>query len=132
MIFYEGKIYAKVWKVMPSESGKYIDLQVTTSEKDPDGNWINSSWFPRIIGHAVNSLKGIKEGDRIIITKAKLSNERKRQEDGAYRNFFHFVVWEAEFATPGEGHEGNATPTPTKTSTKPAVEETATTDDCPW
>ena len=43
MIFNDNKIYAKVWKVTPSENGKYIDLQITTSEKDNDGNYVNSS-----------------------------------------------------------------------------------------
>ena len=47
MIFNDNKIYAKVWKVTPSENGKYVDLQITTSEKDNDGNYVNSSWFPR-------------------------------------------------------------------------------------
>ena len=58
MIYCTNQIYAKVWKIKSAE--KYIDLQVTTSEKDADGNYKNSGWFPRAIGHAANSLKNIK------------------------------------------------------------------------
>ena len=95
MIFNENKIYAKVWKVTPSENGKYVDLQITTSEKDSDGNYVNSSWFPRVIGKAVNTLKGLKREDRIIITKSKFTNERKDTENGK-KSFFRFLILEAD------------------------------------
>ena len=66
MIFIHDKIYAKVWKITKHE--KYADIQITTSEKDNDGNYINSGWFPRLIGHAFNSLKDtLKEGDKIVV-----------------------------------------------------------------
>lgn len=127
MIFVEGKTYATVWKVKPAESGKYIDLQITTGEKDADDNWTNSTWFPRVIGHALNSLKNVKEKDRILIKKAKFSNERIEQEDGTYRSFFHFLILEAELA--------NGTTSKTTTTSKPQpveVQEEEKDDDCPW
>ena len=94
MIFIHDKIYAKVWNVDKHE--KYIDLQVTTSEKDGDGNYINSGWFPRLIGHAFQSLKDvIKEGDRIVITKCKMTNERYINAEGNTKSRFKFVVLEA-------------------------------------
>lgn len=96
MIYNENKIYAKVWKVSPSENGKYIDLQITTSEKDTEGNYINSSWFPRCIGKSVNTLKGVKREDKIIILKSKFTNERKSFEDGSFKSFFRFLILEAE------------------------------------
>lgn len=99
MIFNSSKIYAKVWQVKPAENGKYIDLQITTSEKGPDGNYINSGWFPRVIGHAVNSLKDVCEGDNIIITKSKFTNERYVDRAGAKKSYFRFVILEAELDT---------------------------------
>ena len=107
MIFNENKIYAKVWKVTPSENGKYVDLQITTSEKDNDGNYVNSSWFPRVIGKAVNTLKGLKREDRIIILKSKFTNERRAS--------------------------GNTPAADTNKKNKPKEEPTpAAEDDCPW
>lgn len=123
MIYCTNKIYGKVWKITKAE--KYLDLQMTTSEKNADGEYINSGWFPRCIGHAFNSLKDtLKEGDRIVITKSKLTNERYTAKDGTVKSAFRFLVLEAEV-------EGTKNETP-----KPA-EPTADTnapdgDDMPW
>ena len=132
MIFNDNKIYAKVWKVTPSENGKYVDLQITTSEKDNDGNYVNSSWFPRVIGKAVNTLKGLKREDRIIITKSKFTNERRDTDDGK-KSFFRFLILEAEI----EGSErsgGNtpATETNKKNTRKEEPAPAAAVDACPW
>lgn len=133
MIYNENKIFAKVWKVTPSENGKYIDLQITTSEKDSDNNYINSSWFPRCIGKAVNTLKGLKREDRIIITKSKFTNERKDMDDGSKRSFFRFLILEAEIE--GGSNENN-TPTENNktksTKSQPAETKPEAEEDCPW
>lgn len=126
MIFINGsKIYAKVWKVNKFE--KYIDLEATTSEKDQEGNYINSGWFPRLIGHAFNSLKdSIKEGDRIIITKAKLTNERYTAKDGSTKSSFRFVVLEASIVD--EQGAAQATAAQTEHADSDAQGE----EECPW
>lgn len=127
MIFIHDKIYAKVWKVDKRE--KYIDLQATTSEKDADGNYINSGWFPRLIGHAFNSLKDkIKEGDRLIITKSKMTNERYTAQDGSTKSAFKFVVLEAEIEEPKDSASAApAQSAPAQTPAAPAANDT-----CPW
>lgn len=127
MIFIHDKIYAKVWKVDKHE--KYIDLQATTSEKDTDGNYINSGWFPRLIGHAFNSLKDkIKEGDRLIITKSKMTNERYTAQDGSLKSAFKFVVLEAEIEEPKDSASAApAQSAPAQTPAAPAANDT-----CPW
>lgn len=122
MIFCHDKVYAKVWKVTKAE--KYLDLQITTSEKNQDGEYINSGWFPRVIGHAFNSLKDtLSEGDRIIITKCKLSNERYTAKDGTKKSAFRFLILEAEI----EGKESQA-----PTNNEPAQNAAKDDDDCPW
>ena len=127
MIFIHDKIYAKVWKVDKRE--KYIDLQATTSEKDADGNYINSGWFPRLIGHAFNSLKDkIKEGDRLIITKSKMTNERYTAQDGSTKSAFKFVVLEAEIEEPKDS--ASAAPVQSAPAQTPAAP--AANDTCPW
>lgn len=128
MIFIHDKIYAKVWKVDKRE--KYIDLQATTSEKDADGNYINSGWFPRLIGHAFNSLKDkIKEGDRLIITKSKMTNERYTAQDGSTKSAFKFVVLEAEIEEPKDS--ASVAPTQSAPAQTPAAAPAAN-DTCPW
>lgn len=124
MIFVKDKIYAKVWKV--EKFDKYIDLQATTSEKDKDGNYINSGWYPRLIGHAFNSLKDtIKEGDTIVFTKSKLSNERYVDNEGNKKSRFRFLVFEAE---PSD----SADSTPTTPSETKAQTPSENKEDSPW
>lgn len=130
MIFTTNQIFGKIWKVTTAQNGKYIDFQMTTSEKDQDGNYKNSGWFPRAIGHAVNSLKGVKEGDRIIITKAKLTNERYEDEDGSTKSRFRFLILEATIQE-DEGTGGNSEASGT-TETPKKQQEEAEADDCPW
>ena len=124
MIFCHDKIYAKVWKVTPSE--KYLDLQISTSEKDREGNYVNSSWFPRCIGHAFNSLNGkLKEGDRITITTSKLSNEKYTAKDGSVKSAFRFLILEASIDQPrGAQVESSQQEAPDK--------QPEANNDCPW
>lgn len=127
MIFCTNNVYAKVWKITLSE--KYLDLQISTSEKDQEGNYINSSWFPRCIGHAFNALKGkLKEGDRITITKCKLSNERYTDKDGNKKSAFRFLILEASI---DDNKKNETTSEVTSPAPQPEVAP-ATDDECPW
>lgn len=128
MIFNSNQIYGKVWKVTHPENNKYIDLQMTTSEKDADGNYKNSGWFPRAIGHALNSLKEVKEGDRICITKSKFTNERYEDANGNKKSAFRFIILEASILS-----DNNSAPTPEQKETKaPKQKAQEQADDCPW
>ena len=132
MILIQTPIYAKIWKATPAENGKYIDLQATTSEKLGDGSYANSSWFPRAIGKAVNTLKGVKREDRIVITKAKITNERKEGDEGK-KSFFRFIILEAEIE--GDERTSGSTSAPEVKKTVKPKEEVASTpaeDECPW
>ncbi len=138
MIYNDGKIYATVWENKVSENGKYADLKISTGEKDPDGKWKNSTWFPRVIGHALNSIKNAKHGDRIVITKSKFSNETVQQDEDTYRTYFRFIVLEAAFADkpqqPAEDTERQK-PTVKKQSAEEnvqVVQEQHTDEDDPW
>ena len=96
MVFVNNKIFAKVWKTDVKE--KYTDLRISTSEKiekNGETSYINSNWFARAIGKAHNQAKNFKEGDRVTITKAKLSNE-PYEKDGEKRSAFKFVILEFE------------------------------------
>ena len=129
MIFIKDKIYAKCWSVKKDE--KFIDLRVTTSEKDQkeEGKYLHSTWFPRLIGHAFNSLKDtIKDGDKIVITKAKLTNLPYTTKDGETRSSFKFLVLEAELDEPA-----NAQSSQTEEKSEEKAESSASdSEDCPW
>ena len=128
MIFCNNTIYAKVWKVKPAE--KYLDLQISTSEKGQDGSYINSSWFPRCIGHAFNSLKDkLKEGDRLVITKSKFTNEKYTAQDGSIKSAFRFLILEASIE---QGQNPANAETKAATTPEPATTTTAKEDECPW
>ena len=110
MVFVRNdKIFAKVWKIDKKE--KYADLRISTSEKvEKDGeiSYINSNWFTRAVGKAFNQLKDINEGDRVTITKAKLSNE-PYEKDGEKRSAFKFVGLEFESKGNTQAPEANNT-----------------------
>ena len=125
MVFVNKETYANVWKITPAENGKYIDLQITTSEKDQEGEWHNSSWFPRCIGKSVNTLKNLKERDRIVITKCKFTNERYKDKEGNWKNNFRFIILEANIENSSESSSG----TTQKASPAASKQED---DDCPW
>ena len=97
MVFVRNdKIFAKVWKI--DKKDKCADLRISTSEKiekDGETSYINSNWIARAVGKAFNQLKDINEGDRVVITKAKLSNEQY-EKDGEKKSALKFVVLEFE------------------------------------
>ena len=128
MIFIKNDIFGKVWKVM-EKTDKYMDIQMSTSEKNVDGEYVNSSWFPRLIGHAYNSLKdAIKDGDRIIIKKSKLTNERYKDNEGAYKSRFRFLILEAELEHKSQQENADV---PAQSAIDEAEAKSAK-DDCPW
>ena len=119
-------MFARVWKVTKNE--KYIDFRISTSEKDQNDNRKYSTWFPRAIGHALNSLKDVKEGDCIRITKVKFADEGYKKDDGTIKSSLRVLILEATVAD-----QGNTTASPAATEKK-AEEKPAEKDesDCPW
>ena len=130
MIFVKEKTFAKVWKVTKADNGKYIDLQISTSEKETDGTYKNSRWFPRCIGKSVNTLKDVKEGDRIEIEKCKLTNESYETDSGEKRSRFRFIILEASISG-GKKQESTATATEKPAATVTKTEEPEK-EEIPW
>ena len=125
MIYTTNPIYGKVWKIMRTEQ-KYMDVRMSTSSKDSDGKWIDSTWFPRLMGHAFNSLKDkLKEGDRIVITKAIIENT-SYEKDGVKKSSFRFRVLEAEIDESRQNEDENVAAESEETP------DTTAKDACPW
>lgn len=93
MIYLDNaNIRIKVWKIDRKE--KYTELRASTSEKNKDGTYTNSNWFPRAIGPAHEALKNVNEGDTIYVKKAKFSNEPYTTPDGQKKSAFRFLIME--------------------------------------
>ena len=92
-MFLINKGYVKIWKIEPK--GKYTEIRMSSSEKDKDGNYINSNWsFVRCVGKAHNQIAKMQEGDRAEIKSAKISNETYTDKEGNKKTGFRFVVFE--------------------------------------
>ena len=131
MIYTTNPIYGKVWKIMRTEQ-KYMDVRMTTSAKDSDGKWIDSTWFPRLMGHAFNSLKGtLKDGDKIVITKAIIENPPYDAPDGTKKSSFKFRILEASISN-GEQNRDSETTEDAAPTTQEQDNVPAAKDECPW
>lgn len=133
-----AEVYATVWKINHPENGKYIDVQITTSEKNKNGEYENSSWMARVIGHALNSLKGIKERDRIKITSFKMSNIYDKEKN---RSFLKMLIFEAKFADNKMNNNNDTSNANTSSETnasekkapaKPETQNKDSKEDLPW
>lgn len=133
MIYTTNPIYGKVWKIMKTDQ-KYMDVRMSTSAKDSDGKWIDSTWFPRLMGHAFNSLKGsLKEGDRIVITKAIIENPTYEAQDGSKKSSLRLRILEATIANTDQNQDGSqsaASEKPQYPSSEPS--EANAKEECPW
>ena len=85
--------FTKVWEVKETEYGKRIDLG--TSRKDQNGNYINCNWFGcRFVGSAKEFGEGLKKGDLIKIDSGQLENVYKKETGKTY---FNLTVFEASY-----------------------------------
>lgn len=144
MIWLDNVRYAKLWKVFDyADDAKYADASIGTSEKNPDGEWVNSRWPARFIGHAFNKLKkgDFDEGDKLRIVQGKLSNESYQDAEGNWKTALRMLVIEAELESDAETADEKpvskpatkkTTKTTNKTTTKSEPEEPAQDGDLPW
>jgi len=136
MIFNKSTIYAYIWKVTRPKDDKgnprnYLELQISTSEKSRDDNSNTFSvWFPRVIGHAFNNLKGLAEGKYekaipLTITQSKFTNEKYEAKDGTTKSAFKFIILEASLENNAGGDKKEE---PKEEPAKGDNKE----DGCPW
>ena len=80
MLNVTGK-YVKVWEV--KESGKVVKLSLSSSKKNKDNKYENSSWRGRAVGNCFEKAKSLKKEDMIEIISAgiaKYEYEGKRYD----------------------------------------------------
>lgn len=127
----DPRIVMKVWDYKISQSGKSAEVRATTSEKNSEGKYIDSTWFIRICGEAFRKLGELKKGDRIEVKEAKLSNTSYRTDDGRFRNSFGFLVFDADLFTGNLNNPREDTQAPVENKRRSRIEEDYD-DDQPW
>ena len=90
--------YATLWSVEQDKNG-FVKGRITTSEKDKDGNYTNSSWFVTFGKNISKKALALKSGDRILMDKFSIKNPSKKKDDGSYVNYlgvniYHYSIIE--------------------------------------
>ena len=112
-MFFIKEAYATVWKIQEVREN-YTRVRFSTSEKDLQGNYINSTWFGMFTGKAHAKAESLQEKDRIQITSGKINNKRE-QKDGNWVTYTNVYVFDFEMSEPF-GQQQSAKPPKVKES----------------
>ena len=96
-----SKSYAKVWEV--EDKGKYLSGKIGSSRKNKaTDEWINSTFFCRFVGHAVELARTLVKGDKIIITNATIESTYDKEKQKGFTNvaIFNFEMNEGQGTSP--------------------------------
>lgn len=84
--------YAKVWEVKRSAE-KYIDLRISTSKKDKDGNYEQDfGGFVRLIGKARSEGEYLNVGDSFKILRCGVENHYDKEKKQTFTNYIIFEL----------------------------------------
>lgn len=87
-IWFEGA-KGKVYNL--ESTGNMVKAKFSTSEKDKDGNWQSSNWFVAFVGNCKAAASQLSDGDKITVTKGKISNVYNKERKQAYLNLVIFA-----------------------------------------
>lgn len=91
MFFVKGA-YAKLWNIEMKE--KFAKGRITTSDKNKEGEYINSNWFATFVGKAKDKAEELEGNERINILSGKVTNVGYKQDDGTYKNFTGVTIFD--------------------------------------
>ena len=84
--------YAKVWEVKRSAE-KYIDLRISTSKKDKDGNYEQDfGAFVRLVGKARSEGEYLNVGDSFKILRCGVENHYDKEKKQTFTNYIIFEI----------------------------------------
>lgn len=89
--------FATVWNV--EGKGKYVQGRISTSEKDQEGNYINSNWFARFVGKCKDNALDLNERDRIKILSGKITNIVGGEGENK-KSYLNVVIFDFELLNP--------------------------------
>lgn len=93
-MFYCTNTYGTVFDVEVLE--KRVKARLSTSQKDQDGNYVNSYWNAVFLGGAYDLAKTLGDKDRIHINKCKVTNEPYTNKDGEKRSWLQVTIFDFE------------------------------------
>ena len=93
MIYFTDQ-FAKVWSIDKSKS--VPRGRISTSEKNQQGEWVNSSWFVSFIGKSKEKALELNGDERIKMLKGKVTSTSKKLDDDTYRNYINVTVFDFE------------------------------------
>ena len=100
--------YCRVWQV--DTKGKYVSVDLSTSKKNQDGTYTNSSWKGvKFVGKSVDMARTLQKGDTVDIKSGMLG---KREYQGKW--YDDIIVFEFELVRknekPSEENQGGFVP----------------------
>lgn len=93
-MFFLKNAYCKLWEVEMKE--KYAKGRISTSDKNQNGEYINSNWFCTFVGKAKDKAEELEGTERLNILSGKVSNVGRKQDDGSYKNFTGVTIFDFE------------------------------------
>lgn len=98
--------FVKIWSI--EDKGKYAKAQVSSSQKNKEGQYENSSWNMNFVGKAKDKILMCDKGDTIEITQGGVSNSYNKEKKETYYNLvvFDFEVTNRKVESQGSNDEG--------------------------
>lgn len=93
-MFYCSNVYSTVFKVEVAD--KRVKARISTSEKNKDGEYINSYWNAVFVGNAYDLAKSLTDKDRIHINKCKITNEDYTTKNGEKHSWLQVTIFDFE------------------------------------
>jgi len=142
-MFFVSDRYTRVFQIFDKRKpdSKYVNMSVSTSEKNQDGEYENSRWYARAVGHAFQQVeKGEVSAGQDYATRGKLTNVRYKDDDGNWHDNYLYTIF--DFGPKGQDAGSNsslsksgAKPATKKPAAKPAAKKAAPAEDdgdLPW
>jgi|GEM_PF-613291 len=104
----------------PKVEEKVVRARYSTSEKNQNGDYINSSWNIVFLGGALEKAKQLKDRQRIHINKAKLTNRSYKDKEGNSKWWMQITTFDFDILEHGTKSNNNNTTDKTVNKSKQA------------
>ena len=104
----------------PKVEEKVVRARYSTSEKNQNGDYINSSWNIVFLGGALEKAKQLKDRQRIHINKAKLTNRSYKDKEGNSNWWMQITAFDFDILEHGTKSNNNNTTDKTVNKSKQA------------
>ena len=97
-----------------------VRARYSTSEKNQNGDYINSSWNIVFLGGALEKAKQLKDRQRIHINKAKPTNRSYKDKEGNSKWWMQITAFDFDILEHGTKSNNNSTTDKTVNKSKQA------------